>query len=162
MGNEMSLRAPGRNIEVGPTCRKLNPHLFPHGETGVVVHTVNCTFGELSNEPPVKYEPKRIKQSSKPKSNKLETRYGLYLKAFYPSLHLIEQDITLHLANGCRYTIDWAALTPDGFFCWEVKGKHSWDDAIVKLKVAARTFPEFKFFLVDEVDGRWREQVVLP
>lgn len=70
--------------------------------------------------------------------------------------------ITLRLANGCRYTPDWLAVTPEGKVrFYEIKGRQVWDDAIVKLKVAAAKYFFFRFYLC-AWDGRgWIVQEVL-
>jgi hypothetical protein len=44
---------------------------------------------------------------------------------------------------------------------WEVKGPRSWDDALVKIKVAATAYPEVKWLLVWKHNGRWEHQEVL-
>ncbi len=88
---------------------------------------------------------------------------------------------TLRLADGVRYTPDWVTLTHeaaarfgplldiaesmvlrapipagflDGFEAHEVKGGHIWDDARVKLKVAASQFP-CRFVLGQKTKGQW-------
>lgn len=75
-----------------------------------------------------------------------------------------EKGFTLRLANGCTYTPDWACLLNGVLQFHEVKGEKAWDDAIVKLKVAAATFPCFEFYLQDKpyATAHWREQRVLP
>lgn len=150
----MSIRTPGREVEVGDYVKRLNPHIF--GPKSNPAHVVIPEPAADKSAAP------RIRQSLKSKSNKLEAEFGLYLRALYPGIRLWEQGVRLSIANGCTYTIDWAATIDKQFWCWEVKGKHSWDDAIVKLKVAAACYPAFRFMLVDKIDGRWRLQEVLP
>jgi hypothetical protein len=45
---------------------------------------------------------------------------------------------------------------------WEVKGPHSWDDSIVKLKVAAHEWRAIRFVLIWKENGRWQQQEILP
>ena len=74
---------------------------------------------------------------------------------------ILEEAITLEIANGCRYRPDaWSIhptlmgdpVRPLSITAWEVKGPHAWDDSIVKLKVAARAFPWITFNLVTRKD----------
>lgn len=58
------------------------------------------------------------------------------------------EKITLVLASGVRYTPDvWVVLRTGEVVCYEVKGFMQ-EDARVKLRVAAQSFPEFSFVLV--------------
>ncbi len=78
--------------------------------------------------------------------------------------------LTFKLANGVTYCPDvfvseWPVIGECAKpTAWEVKGKKAWDDAIVKLKVAAHEWPEIRWVLVwkDSRDGGWREQTILP
>lgn len=57
------------------------------------------------------------------------------------------EGITLFLAKRTRYTPDFAVMHGDGEIAmYEVKGGLVYDDAKVKLKVAAELFP-FRFYL---------------
>ena len=65
------------------------------------------------------------------------------------------------LAHRCSYTPDWYVVRADGGIeCHEVKGAHVWDDARVKLKVAARLNPEVKFVLARWWKQTWKISVV--
>jgi hypothetical protein len=79
---------------------------------------------------------------------------------------LFTQFITLKIANGCRYTPDFVSVDifSSEMHAWEVKGPHAWDDAIVKLKVAASLYPFISFTLVswDKAAGVWRMETVKP
>jgi hypothetical protein len=119
-----------------------------------------------------------IKQSSKRRSG-LERDFEA---AYTARGHVLSYEcMTLVLANGCRYTPDYAEVTaaagtrvgdrpgapeaPRGLAVsppgdklipvklvsvtfYECKGRKAWDDAVVKLKVAARQFPHFRFVMV--------------
>lgn len=111
---------------------------------------------------------KRIRQDTKPLMNKLEREWFGIINAQFPNYPRPRaQAITLKLANGVRYTPDFFAFLwpvdaqPSSPTAWELKGKHVWDDAIVKLKVAATTFPEIRFLLVWKDHGDWHQQPVL-
>lgn len=107
--------------------------------------------------------PKRIRQNSEPVLNKLESEFkDRILSSRHPRIYC--QCVRLRLANGVTYTPDFAVFSRflNGNMCYEVKGPHSWDDALVKLKVAAKEYPEIRFVLAWKQDGRWQEQEVLP
>ncbi len=113
-----------------------------------------------------------IRQSSR-QPNKTELRFEQeYLKPWMASHSIKSYDyeaVTLKIANGCRYTPDWYVLewlggdgTSKGQF-YEIKARGMiWDDAIVKLKVAASKYPQFEFFLC-AYDGKtgWTIEKVL-
>lgn len=68
---------------------------------------------------------------------------------------------TFELAHRCNYTPDWHVVRADGKVeCHEVKGAMVWDDARVKLKVAARMNPEVKFVLARWWKETWKISTV--
>ena len=72
------------------------------------------------------------------------------------------QAITLKLGHDCRYLPDFAFVDPTGRLTfWEVKGFMR-DDARVKLHVAARVFPRWRFVLVRRIKGQFESEVVKP
>lgn len=108
--------------------------------------------------------PKRLRQSSQ-SPNKTELAFAAHVRACYPGAVIYEQQITLVLANGLRYT-------PDVFFpgkgarpaFYEVKGFMR-DDAAAKIKMAAEVHRWADFFLVTKQGrtcGGWDIQVILP
>lgn len=105
---------------------------------------------------------KRIQQKHGPKLNKTEGAFLDHLRFYFEPKYIYAQAITLQLANGVRYTPDFVVMglnAQNGIskpVAYEVKGLHAWDDSIVKLKVAARSYPYFKFVLV------WREGRAAP
>jgi hypothetical protein len=115
-------------------------------------------------------------RSPKKKGSKTQTAFVEYLKLLRnEGTVILEEQITLEIAAGCRYTADVFVYEPpiDNGGTWrsaflvayEVKGPHAWDDAIVKLKVAARAYPWIKFFLVRREPsefGGWFFQRVEP
>jgi hypothetical protein len=75
------------------------------------------------------------------------------------------QNLTLKLADDTRYTPDIIVKYADGLpVVYEVKGGHIWDDAKVKLKVAAREFRWLTFVLVQryKIGQAFKEEVVKP
>ena len=128
-----------------------NPHL-----------NINNPIVEIKSE-----QGKRVRQSSKPALNKLETEFKNYMLALCPSSVIHEQSVTVKLGNGVRYTPDLFMLSDDyadygerpTFF--EVKGPHAFDGALEKLKIAAGMYPEFTWILVWKDAGIWMEQVIL-
>ena len=80
------------------------------------------------------------------------------------------EQVTLKIANGCRYTPDWVAYAHistaptsrlRALEFYEIKArKMIWDDAIVKLKVAATKYPYFKFYLCAWGKSGWIIQEV--
>lgn len=93
------------------------------------------------------------------KLNKLERAWLTNLRACnYPLLWI--QSITLKLGDDCRYTPDFVVLTPDGkLVAYETKGFMR-DDALVKIKVAARQFPMIGFVVVRREKGVWHQTEV--
>jgi len=126
--------------------------------------------GQLGAPKPATKAPEglKIKQSHK-KGSKLQTDFVAYLTAGVkiPGVIILEEAINLEIANGCRYrpdawTVRWYVLNGEPVLsvleAYEVKGPHAWDDSIVKLKVAARSFPWIKFFLATRKGrfGEWK------
>lgn len=66
------------------------------------------------------------------------------------------QDMTLKLADDCRYTPDFRAVVDRRLTFYETKGFFR-DDAKVKLKVAARQFRWARFVLVTKEKQGWIE-----
>lgn len=107
---------------------------------------------------------KRIRQNVGP--NQTERRAMDFLQKRYPLYALRFHAITVEIANGTRYTPDIVAVHNEFFLgaiqLWEIKGPHAWEDSIIKLKVAARLWPQFIFHLMWEDGDGWQEQRILP
>lgn len=90
-----------------------------------------------------------------PAMNRTEAAYGEVLAARQASGEVVAywfQGVTLKLGDDCRYTPDYfVMLADDSLECHEVKGFMR-DDALVKVKVAARLYP-FLFRVVRKVKG---------
>jgi hypothetical protein len=82
--------------------------------------------------------------------NKLETKFSEHLKTLEHSGEILWwkfEGVKLRLADKTFLTVDFASMGSDGLLTmWECKGFME-DDAAVKLKVAAATYP-FRFVLV--------------
>lgn len=133
------------------SVRKLNPHLFGPESC------VNTAYEMLKSH-------KLVKQSDKPLMNKLETDFFGQLKRFGWKVILC-QSVKLRLANGTWYCPDFITFgNPDDkpLVVWEVKGKHIWEDSIVKLKVAAHQYNFGEWRLAHRYNGQWGYQIVLP
>lgn len=110
----------------------------------------------------------RLRQASKG-PNKTELAFTAFLRCQYPGADIREQDLVLVIANGCRYQPDNFAPSLPGHVSppcfWEVKG-FAREDAIVKIKVAARIHSWATFYLVTKQrkrdGGGWRIERVLP
>lgn len=92
--------------------------------------------------------------------NKTERAWLRILRVQYSTVIHV-QDITLKLADDCRYTPDFWFVDGGQIMIHEVKGFFR-DDAKVKIKVAARLFLAFNFFVVMKVKGDWQITPVKP
>lgn len=107
-----------------------------------------------------------IRQSSR-QINKTEARFEQeHLKPLIYSSELFAYDyesVTLKIANGCRYTPDfWAVDTRGTTRYYEIKARAMiWDDAIVKLKVAAAKYVNCEFYLCAWGAEGWAIQRVI-
>lgn len=136
--------------------RRLNPGLF--GPGGVSSHP------PAGEKPGNKQESPRLRQKRGPRENKTEAAFAAWLRARNADCQVEREGITLLLANGVRYTPDYAVISQDGrVTLWEVKGPHAWEDSMIKLKVAATRFPRFEFWLASPVNKAltdWRIEKV--
>ena len=141
--------------QVSESVRRLNPHLYSALNSHSVAPTTHPDpSGGIKT-------PKRIRQSSKPLLNKLETEWGEALKSAYSNP--VPQAVGFRLGNGVVYWPDFVSL--ECCMAWEVKGNQPiQDDSVVKIKVAARLFPGITWILVwkDKVTKDWCTQKVLP
>lgn len=133
----------------------------------VVVAPENCAITAVSMLAQVKTG-KRIRQSTKPLMNKLESQWFEILKLEYPNYARPRaQAKTYRLANGLRYTPDFTATSwpqsngPSIETAWEVKGKWIDGDSIPKLKMMAASWPEVQLILVWRENGVWKQQRIL-
>ena len=102
-----------------------------------------------------------MRQKSGDGMNGTERAFLAYLGKQDCGARIYTQAITLRIANGCRYTVDFITVNEFAISAYEVKGFFR-DDANVKLKVAASLYPWIKFHLVTRKKGEWRIEPVLP
>lgn len=95
------------------------------------------------------------------KLNKTERAFLAYLRMLkVPHVHI--QAISLKLAHDCRLTVDFTYLDENGRCTFvDVKGFQR-EDALIKMKVAARTFPGFRFCIVKRNGSGWKWREVNP
>ena len=131
--------------------KKLNPKLFDNLKP----------IADAYKQPAGLKPGKRIRQSSKPLMNKLETSFWKeYLKDYHPEARA--QAVKFRLGNGIAYTPDFVSLGLHPVTCWEVKGPHAFRGGFENLKVAARAWPEIKWILVwKNKDGQWMQQKII-
>lgn len=90
------------------------------------------------------------------KLNKTEAAYLASLRVRADLVWIGVQNITVKLANDCRLTPDFATLDSTGKLTLiDVKGFQR-EDALIKMKVAARMFPMFSFLIVKREGGGWK------
>jgi len=97
--------------------------------------------------------------------NRTESAYALVLLAARAAGRVVRyryEGLRLRLAEATTYTPDFVVTMADGTVeCHEVKGVRggrAWveDDAAVKIKVAAETWPELRFLLVAQFPSGWQ------
>lgn len=104
---------------------------------------------------------KRIRQSSKPLLNKLETQWRDYLVTQYPGVKIHEQAVRFRLANGLHYTPDLGACVEGKWIFWECKGPKAFRGGFENLKSAAHQYQEIDWWLCWKLEGEWTLQKVL-
>ena len=138
---------------VSESTRRLNPQIFGTVEQsqGIIAATV---------------EKHRMRQNRGPKENKTEAAFHAWLAGQFRESTIYREGVTLLLANGLRYTADFAIFNATGeLVLYEVKGPHAWEDSLVKLKVAASVYPTVSFCLAspaDKTKTSWRIERVYP
>jgi hypothetical protein len=83
--------------------------------------------------------------------NRLESAWALQLEAMKRDgqiLHYAYEPVTLKLGHDTRYTPDFLVVWAGGEITFDETKGWMRDDALVKLRVAARAFPYFTFRLV--------------
>jgi len=93
--------------------------------------------------------------------NKTERAYLAHLRMLgFPWIGV--QNITLKLGDDCRYLPDFSVITANGEMEFHETKGFMRPQALVKLKVAARSFPMFRFIVVRRVKGGWTHSPVKP
>jgi len=93
------------------------------------------------------------------KLNKTERAFYDLQRVNADNLFLGVQCLTFKLGDDCRYTPDFIVIRKTGAIAYEVKGFMR-DDALVKLKTAARSYPFFKFIVVTKSGSQWSEKEI--
>lgn len=130
--------------------RKRNAHLYP-GAVPLKAETVNAAQG-FSIAP----------STDEGKLNKTERSRLSFLRATPLIGEIGIQSITLKLGDDCRFTPDFWYVSYGGrFFFEDVKGFQR-DDALVKIKVAARQFSWATFLIVKKNGSGWDAKEIKP
>jgi len=128
--------------KVSDSFRRLNPAMFDVG-----VGQARANKDSLM-----------VRQHTGDGMNKTERAWFELLKATNPKA-LIYREVSLPLANGCKYRLDFLSVYRDGgiwtFNGFEVKGRPL-PAGIAKLKIAASLYPWIDFTLV------WRKSRTQP
>jgi hypothetical protein len=155
--------------KASPGVRRLNqhlvtePHSVPASADGAAQRsTVNKSTVVLPSAdvpPDISIEAKSTDEEN---LNKLERAWLAELRG-RGVRNIGIQNITLKIADHCRYTPDFTGIDADNRRCaWETKGFFR-DDAKVKLKVAARQFRHLlTFYLVTRKKREWLVEIVNP
>jgi hypothetical protein len=98
------------------------------------------------------------------KLNRTEREYLAMLRAAHGATEWVgTQCLTLKLGDDCRYTPDFIVLDNAGvLWAHETKGGFTRDDALVKLKTAARKFSWIRFVLATKKGGVWQTKEISP
>jgi hypothetical protein len=150
----------------GTGVRKLNPHLYGTGAAATRLEAQQPVPDApavcLGDRASVK---KRIRQSTKPLLNKLETEWLARLTSMFPSLNIHKQSWRVKLANGAWFKVDFCATLSGKWTAWEVKGPKrgkNVDRGMLALKCAVSRYSEINWILVWKDKGEWREQLLYP
>lgn len=100
------------------------------------------------------------KSTDEAKLNKLETAYLTFLRS-QGCAWIGIQSVTLKLASDCRLTPDFTVLVNGELTFIDVKGFQR-EDALIKMKMAARSFPWASFEIVKRKNGEWIREMVKP
>jgi len=106
---------------------------------------------------PFRVEPKPT--TDEEKLNKTEKRYLQYLRGIGFQVGI--QNITLKLADDCRLTPDFNHIYDGRLVFTDVKGFQR-EDALIKMKMAARQFTWADFEIVSLEAGNWVTRLVKP
>lgn len=134
-----------------------NRSLWTLAEPGVVSATAEIKPEKLEQVRRLGLQP----STEESKLNQTEKRYLGWLRA-QGDLWIGIQCFTLRLGHDCRYTPDFWALDAQGLRAIDTKGKHTWEDSIIKLRLAARLFPFFRFIKAVERNGAWMHKEFKP
>lgn len=95
------------------------------------------------------------------KLNKTERAYYDYVRSNPNTDWIGVQNMTFKLADDTRFTPDFNVLCGQWMQCVDVKGFQR-EDALIKIKVAARMFPWATFVIVKKTKDGWEHTSVKP
>lgn len=142
---------------------------FPSASRSTILRNLANGGAELTAESVKRmetgFEPtkKRIRQSSKPLMNKLETDWLNKLRSERPTVTYLPQSVRLKIATGAWYKPD--VFCFEFLMAYECKGPKfvkGCSKGLLALKVAAKEYPQIRFVLVWREKGQWFEQPVIP
>jgi len=145
--NPNDLAAIQRKLPLSAACLKRNQHMdeFVQSLSVIPDHPIAVTV---------------VKSTDEEKLNKTEKAYYDFLRGLGAQWIGI-QNITFKLAHDTRFTPDFTVIDQGHMRCIDVKGFQR-EDALIKIKVAARLFPFTKFIIVKRGKGGWNHQEVTP
>jgi hypothetical protein len=101
------------------------------------------------------------------KLNKNERAYLAWLRT-QNDMWIGIQNITLKMGHDVRYTSDFWAMDSSGLRAIDCKGVKKdgsllcWEDSKIKMRVAARMFPMFRFLIAYKEGGIWHHIEIKP
>ena len=149
------------------TAKQYERALYSHPDVvSAMVETLSPEFKKIGAMIPEKSNSLKMQASTdEAKLNKTERAYLAVLRANGSHLWIGVQNITLKLADDTRLTPDFSYVTKEGRMVFiDVKGFQR-EDALIKMKVAAREFLWAQFVIVKResgIFGNWSERVLKP
>lgn len=158
---QTEIKVTGRVLTLSKSTLARNPDLSG-GSSAAATQSVDIADPSGHSDRPARQS--RIRQSSKPLMNQLESEWFALLKSSGWMNNLRPQAKRYKLGNGIWYKPDVTGNdSRDGReTAYEVKGPHAFRGGFENLKVAAGIWPEVRWILVWKVGEEWRQQDVLP
>ena len=144
-------------LTCGDAVRKLNPELFTPRDSS---QPSTPTAPAQPSTPLLQTKFCPSKTSDEAKLNKTERAFLEYLRALRKTCIGV-QNITLQLADDCRFTPDFSHIEGGRLILVNVKGFQR-EDALIKIKVAARQFSWIEFQIVTKTKNGWDVRTVQP
>ena len=157
------------NLPTNPSesTKRRNPHLYGDGcEPSCATQAPAEDFGHFGC---TCGSEKRIRQSSRPLMNNLETEFWRITCNLFGESLVKPQAMRFKLGNGIWFKPDLVVFSPwtddvitKPIRCYEVKGPHAFRGGFENLKVAAHQWPHICWILAWKDGRQWKEQLVLP
>ena len=96
------------------------------------------------------------------KLNKTEKAYLEILRRTPGIDWLGIQNITVKMADDCRFTADFSYIKDGQLTLVDTKGGFAREDSYIKIKMAARIFTWARFIVASRVKGIWTEKEIKP